>query len=105
MSRPRKGIAGLLLISLLPLPVLIFSIARNQKFYVLTKPGSIAYRHLLSPEDEALLPLLASFQKLSTYRRVTVPEHLALAPEEQRKYYGGLIEKFIGKEARSLLNW
>jgi hypothetical protein len=71
-------------------------VRRYHKFYSLTKPGSTAYRHLLSSEDEALLPLLASFQKLSTYKRVSLPPDRALSPEAQHAYYNGLIGKYIG---------
>ena len=71
---------------------------RYQKFYVLTKPGSVAYHHLMNASDKALLPLLASFQKLSSYKRVSLPENKALSTEEQMAYYNGLISKYIGKK-------
>jgi hypothetical protein len=71
---------------------------RYQKFFVLTRPGGSSYRPLLNPEDEALLPLLASFQRLSVYKRVAIPEDRALPEEQLVAYYDGLIEKYIGRK-------
>lgn len=75
---------------------------RHQRFYSLTSSAG-AYRQLLSTSDEAVLPLLASFQQLSAYRRVMLPPDQALGPQEFRDYYQALIDKYIGKDRK--LSW
>lgn len=69
---------------------------RYQKFFALTRPGSTAYHQLLSADDKALLPLLASFQQLSAYKRVDLEPR---SEQELRAYYDSLIEKYIGHRA------
>jgi hypothetical protein len=71
--------------------------SRYQRFFVLTRSGGSAYRPLMNAEDAAMLPLLASFQKLSRYKRVSIPESQAFTPEQQKTYYDQLIAKYIGK--------
>lgn len=68
---------------------------RHQKFYALTRPGR-AYQDLLSEKDEALLPLLRTFQRLARYQRVTLPEDAALQGQARDDYYSGLILKYLG---------
>ena len=68
---------------------------RHQKFYALTRPGG-TYAQLLSPEDEARLPMLAEFQRLAAYRRVVPMPPGALAGEALRAHYAGLAVKYLG---------
>ncbi|GAX82146.1 hypothetical protein CEUSTIGMA_g9574.t1 [Chlamydomonas eustigma] len=95
----------MLLLNGASLPPEALFIIRHQKFYALTEPGSAAYRYLLSPEDEAMLPLLTSFQKLSLYQRVHIPQVSTLSPESQRSYYSALMEKYLGLSADKKLAW
>lgn len=67
-----------------------------QKFYSLTRPGG-AYRSLLSPSDEAVLPLLSAFQRLSVYKRVELPD-TALRGQALHDHYDALITKYFGSE-------
>eukprot|EP00955_Chlamydomonas_euryale_P040906 351841-Chlamydomonas_euryale.AAC.22 len=78
------------------LPPEALFLLRHQRFFSLTNPASGAYRQLLSPSDEEMLPLLASFQQLCQYRRVALPPDAALTGDERQRYYNGLIEKYIG---------
>jgi hypothetical protein len=71
-------------------------IIRYQKFYSLTRPGG-AYRNLLSPDDEACLPLLSAFQRLSVYRRVQLPPQ-ALTGRALTDHYEALVAKYIGSD-------
>jgi hypothetical protein len=47
--------------------------------------------------DRALLPLLAAFQSLITYKRVQLPPE-ALKGEELIAYYDRLIGAYLGEE-------
>jgi hypothetical protein len=69
---------------------------RYQKFYSLTRGGG-AYRSLLSPDDEASLPLLSAFQRLAVYKRVEMPPE-ALTGRALTDHYDGLIAKYIGRD-------
>jgi len=76
------------------LPPEALFLLRFSKFVSLTRPGS-AYRLLLSPEDELLLPLLHDFQRAIVYRRVAIPEGLALQVPDRHAFYDALIQKYI----------
>lgn len=78
------------------LPEEALFILRYQKFYSLTRPGG-AYRSLLSPDDEASLPLLSAFQRLAVYKRVEMPPE-ALTGRALTDHYDGLIAKYIGRD-------
>jgi len=82
-------------LNLTRLPQEALFLLRNQKFLTLTKTGSSGYHHLLSPEDEALLPLLRDFQRIIMYRRVPIPDHARLKDSDLHRYYEGLIEKYV----------
>eukprot|EP00967_Tisochrysis_lutea_P053311 scaffold66282_cov23-Tisochrysis_lutea.AAC.1 len=47
--------------------------------------GSSGYHHLLSPEDEALLPLLRDFQRIIMYRSSSSSVHSAGCTVECRR--------------------
>lgn len=51
----------------------------------------------MTPEDVALLPLLADFQALLTYRRVPLPPG-ALRGAERAAHYDALIRTYLGEE-------
>jgi inositol oxygenase len=91
----------LLLLNNTSLPNEALFIIRYQKFYSLTKPNSQAYHHLLSKEDKKLLPLLSSFQSLSSYVRLPLLEG-AMSPGAQQSYYNSLLDKYLGQ---SKLSW
>lgn len=78
------------------LPEEALFILRYQKFYSLTRGGG-AYRSLLSPDDEASLPLLSAFQRLAVYKRVEMPPE-ALTGRALTDHYDGLIAKYIGRD-------
>lgn len=69
---------------------------RYQKFYSLTRSGG-AYRSLLAPPDESVLPLLTAFQRLAVYKRVQLPA-AALTGQALHDHYDRLIAKYIGAE-------
>ena len=75
-------------------PFLLPPPRRYQKFYSLTRPDN-AYRNLLSPDDQAMVPLLSAFQRLAVYKRVELPAS-ALRGQALYDYYNGLIAKYIG---------
>ncbi|KAL6762229.1 hypothetical protein V8C86DRAFT_3023522 [Haematococcus lacustris] len=60
-----------LLLNSSQLPYEALFLLRHLRFTALTRPGN-TYQALLSPEDEALMPLLRAFQRLTAYQRVRV---------------------------------
>ncbi len=82
------------------LPEEALFLLRYQKFLSLTAAGG-AYRHLLSAEDAAMVPLLAAFQKLAVYRRVELPAS-ALRGAAFEEYYSQLIAKYLGPDEHLL---
>jgi len=84
----------MLVLNQVNLPEEALFIIRFQKFYSLP---SGAYRHMLSPADQEMLPLLAFFQKLSVYRRVEMPPE-TLRGEALVEYYSQLINQYLGED-------
>lgn len=85
-----------LLLNETKLPSEALFLLRYQRFASLTRPNC-SYLQLLSPEDEEMLPLLASFQQLATYKKVALPDH-ALQGEALYRYYDSLIKKYFPVE-------
>lgn len=77
------------------LPPEALFLIRHQKFYSITRPGGSPYQQLLSDEDRSMLPLLASFQKLAAYRRVTLPAESALQAQAQLSHIDFLMQKYM----------
>ncbi|KXZ45324.1 hypothetical protein GPECTOR_56g421 [Gonium pectorale] len=71
-------------------------VLRHAKFTSLARPHS-CYLPLCCVDDLRRLPLLRSFQSLAAYRRAELPPGFALSGAARDEYYGGLIEKYIGK--------
>eukprot|EP00775_Hariotina_reticulata_P013073 gene13073-13200_t len=86
----------LLVLNQTELPEEALFMIRYQRCAAITRPGG-AYRQLMSDADRALLPLLAAFQNLITYRRVQLPPE-ALQGEQLLEYYDRLIETYLGEE-------
>jgi inositol oxygenase len=84
----------LLVLNETQLPEEALFLLRYQRCTSLTRG---AYRQLMSDQDRALLPLLASFQRLTAYRRAPLPPG-ALSGDALLAHYDALIERYLGSE-------
>eukprot|EP00798_Chlamydomonas_sp_ICE-L_P001685 gene1685-33081_t len=88
----------MLLLNNTQLPEEALFMIRHQKFWSLPRPQGKAYASLVDEGDRKLLPLLASFQKLTVYKKVEIPAEVTLKGAEFDEYYNRLIKKYIGAQ-------
>ncbi|KAL6762230.1 hypothetical protein V8C86DRAFT_2522884 [Haematococcus lacustris] len=86
-----------LLLNSSQLPYEALFLLRHLRFTALTRPGN-TYQALLSPEDEALMPLLRAFQRLTAYQRVDIPAALRLNGPDFHAYYTRLLHQYLPEQ-------